>query len=43
MFEEVIYDDTRMRKIDIEPGYACVIVSDQVIEELIIEKGGYYE
>ena len=31
MFEEVIFDETRMRKIDIEPGYACVIVSDRPI------------
>jgi 4'-phosphopantetheinyl transferase len=43
MFDEVIFDEVRMRKIDIEPGYACVIVSDRPIEELIIEKGGFYE
>ncbi len=43
MFEEVFFDEENMRRIDIEPGYVCVIVSDRKIEELIIEKGGYYE
>ncbi len=40
MFEEVIFDKTCMQKIDLDPGYVCVIISDRNIEDLKVEKGG---
>jgi 4'-phosphopantetheinyl transferase len=43
MFEEVKFDPRDMRLIDVDPGYVCVIVSDREINEITVEKGGYYE
>jgi phosphopantetheinyl transferase len=40
MFEEVIFDKACMQKIDLDPGYVCVIISDRNIEDLKVEKGG---
>lgn len=43
MFEEVIFDETCMRTIDVDPQYRCVIISDRKIEELTVSTGGFYE
>jgi hypothetical protein len=43
MFEEVIYDPSCMRRIEVDTDYECVIISDTKIEKLIVEKGGFYE
>lgn len=43
MFEEVIFDETRMRTIEVDSQYRCVIISDRNIEELTVSTGGFYE
>lgn len=43
MFEEVIFDETCMRTIDVDPQYRCVIISNRKIEELAVSTGGFYE
>lgn len=43
MFEEVIFEPLCMQKIDVDPGYVCVIVSDRNLQGLTVEKGGFYE
>lgn len=43
MFEEVAYDPAYMQRIDVDPEYVCVIVSDHKIEQMTVEKGGFYE
>jgi|GEM_PF-3101992 phosphopantetheinyl transferase len=43
MFEEVPFDPACMQRIEVDPGYMCVIVSDRTIDQITIEKGGFYE
>ncbi|MDO9591927.1 MAG: hypothetical protein CVU85_08865 [Firmicutes bacterium HGW-Firmicutes-10] len=43
MFEEVAFDPAYMQRIDVDPGYVCVIVSNRKIEQMTVEKGGFYE
>lgn len=43
MFEEVIFDETFMRTIEVDSQYHCVIISDRKIHEITVSKGGFYE
>jgi phosphopantetheinyl transferase len=43
MFEEVTFDPLRMKKIEVDPGYVCVLLSDAEIQQVNVEKGGFYE
>jgi phosphopantetheinyl transferase len=43
LFEEVPFDPVCMQRIEVDPGYMCVIVSDRTIEQITVEKGGFYE
>lgn len=43
MFEEVIFDETCMRTIEVDPQYRCVVISDRKIDEITVSRGGFYE